>query len=218
MKMLACVFLLFGAPLTAAEDSATLIQMLGTLSKVLETSQKALNYDKADAARLSLDSWRYFVGQSQWQTEDGSMGLDVIGDMSKLSFRDSNQTQTIGINLRDAIKAIENKSQLNINYSNQALKLQTSSIRNHAEVIRRLRNSAKTPQGSLQAMQTLIRLMVVNLEQIQHQRSHQIAESRYRNNFRAREWQERQIQRRRAEEIWKVKHYPPRPRSHFGAY
>ena len=200
----------------ADEDSATLIQMLSTMIKVLETTERALSYDEAENARLALETWQSLGGSSSWQTLDGGLSLNLIGSMSEITFNDGSQSHTIGFDIAEAINAIKNKGFVNLRYANDVIKLQTKSIENDAEILGRLSVASKSPKGNLQAMQVLLQLTLQNIQQMRQVRSQMAFDSQTTVNFEAERRAKEDLRQKKTEEF--LKFTPPPPKSSYKRY
>jgi hypothetical protein len=215
-KFLVFVLLLLPTASKAQEDTATLLQMLVTLNEMLRTTERALNYSEAENAGLALETWQRIGGNSSWQMLDGGMSLNLIGNMSELSFNDGRQTHTIGFNVVDAIKALQQKGDINIHYANEVIRLQTRSIENDGRILRELSAASGSPRGNLQAMQILLQLSIQNIQQMRQIRSHMAFESQNQNNIRAQKAEEERLRKEYNEEF--LRFDPPKPRSAYPSY
>ncbi len=200
----------------AAEDSATFIQMLTTMIKVLETTERALDYDKYENTRLALETWQSLGGSSTWKTLDGGLSLNLIGSMSEISFNDGSQSHTIGFDIAEAINAIKNKGFVNLRYANDVIKIQTESIKNDAEILRQLSRASKSPKGNLQAMQVLLQLTLQNIQQMRQVRSQMAFDSQTTVNFEAERRAKEDLRHKKTEEF--LKFNPPQPESSHKRY
>lgn len=168
--------------LYAAEDSYTLIQILMNAIKTLETAEKAYNLQKDASVALAGSLWRDIGGSTNWRNEDNSMGINFVGNMTNISFNQGNEMATLGINIDEAIRALQGKGELNFSYANQVIKLQTESIRRDGDTMNRLLSASKGTGNQLQALQVLLRMTLESINQTRNVRTQLASDSQYQVN------------------------------------